>query len=289
MKNQEIIRELLPEGRPRSFFFTGKGGVGKTTVAAATAVWFARQGYRTLLVTTDPAAHLTQSLGTEVSPEATAVPDLPTTLFAARVDPDEATERYKKRVLDEARAQHGPEMLAAMKEELESPCTEEIAAFERFVDYFLDERFEVTVFDTAPTGHTLRLIGLSDAWGQKTPRLERVTQLLRDPERVSFALVLYPEHTPIAEAGRASRDLAAAGIGTSFVVANQVLPEEVCNTSFFIRRRQIQLEHLGRLHETFSCPVAQLPLMEDSILGLPMLTQVADRLWGGMTHAVIHH
>ena len=157
-----VAAALLPDGRPRTIFFAGKGGVGKTVASCATAVWSARQGHRTLLVTTDPAAHIGQVLGAAVGTEPAPV-DGVDGLWAARVDAKAAAIAYTDRIIADAVARgRSPAAIAAMREELDSPCTEEMAAFDQFIELASRDTFDVTVFDTAPTGHTMRLLELPD-------------------------------------------------------------------------------------------------------------------------------
>ena len=158
---------LLPDGSPRTVFFAGKGGVGKTVASCATAVWSARQGHRTLLVTTDPAAHIGQVLGAAVGTEPEPV-DGVDDLWAARVDAKAAAIAYTDRILADAVARgRSPQSIAAMREELDSPCTEEMAAFDQFIELASRDTFDVTVFDTAPTGHTMRLLELPIDWSRQ--------------------------------------------------------------------------------------------------------------------------
>ena len=158
---------LLPNGSPRTIFFAGKGGVGKTVASCATAVWSARQGHRTLLVTTDPAAHIGQVLGAAVGTEPAPV-DGVAGLWAARVDAKAAAIAYTDRIIADATARgRSPASIAAMREELDSPCTEEMAAFDQFIELASRDAFDVTVFDTAPTGHTLRLLELPIDWSRQ--------------------------------------------------------------------------------------------------------------------------
>ena len=277
---------LLPSnGQPKALFFAGKGGVGKTTVSCAVALRLGECGYRTLLVTTDPAAHIgnvfEQPIGNEIRPVKGVA-----NLFAVRIDPKAATEEYKKAVIEAARPRYSPEMLAALAEELESPCTEEIAAFDKFSRFLTDETFNVTVFDTAPTGHTLRLlqlpfdyslqVGLMVATGQESAglkdktkaRFETMIAKLRDPARSSFVFVVYPESTPVIEAYRAKLDLEKAGILTQLVIANQVLPADRCSHPFFQKRREMQERHLAEVSQKFDVPILEMPLFEKEIVGL---------------------
>ncbi len=284
---------------PRRVFVTGKGGVGKTTVACSTAVWAADQGLRTLLVTTDPAAHIGNVLETAVGDGVAPVAGL-RNLFAVRIDAKATTAAYIQAVLDDAALRMGPEAIARMREELASPCTEEVAVFQRFLDYLLGETYDVVVFDTAPTGHTLRLLELPMDYERQleakvstseesqavdaaqTERMRSALQLLRDPARTSFALIVYPETTPIAEARRASGELDDLGIGTALVVCNQILPEEACTNSFFRRRRAMQQEHLASIGKTFP-GVASLPLTQRAgdVRGVGALRDLARELYGG--------
>ena len=154
----------------RYTFFSGKGGVGKTTMACATAVQWAEQGLRTLIVTTDPASNLAdvfeQKIGHGVVP-ISAVPNL----FAMEIDGDRATDEYKERALAPLRAAFPPEMVRVMEEQMSGPCTSEVAAFDCFTDIIdgareHDRRFDALIFDTAPTGHTLRLLELPAEWSR---------------------------------------------------------------------------------------------------------------------------
>ena len=221
----DILPRILPKGRSRTLFFAGKGGVGKTVASCLTAVWLARQGYRTLLLTTDPAAHLGDVLGVPVGDEAAPVAGV-ANLWAAKIDPKAAADVYKAHILDDARGRGRPEQaIQVMAEELDSPCTEEMAAFDRFIDFAAQEQWQVVVFDTAPTGHTLRLLELPVDWSRQLnvkvfasvdsaaaddvakQRFGQVIVMMRDPERSTFAFVMYPEATPVLEAYRATFDL----------------------------------------------------------------------------------
>ncbi|MDT8306860.1 MAG: ArsA family ATPase, partial [Anaerolineae bacterium] len=153
-------------------FFSGKGGVGKTSMACATAVHYAEAGRRTLIVTTDPAANLAdvfeQPIGHAITPLAGI-----DNLWAMEIDPDRATEEYKERALSPLRAAFPPEMVAVIDEQMSGPCTAEVAAFDRFTDFLVLENaadqpvpFDVVIFDTAPTGHTIRLLELPAEWSQ---------------------------------------------------------------------------------------------------------------------------
>lgn len=280
----DLTHLLLPKGQTKSLFFTGKGGVGKTTISCITALYTAQRGFKTLLVTTDPAAHIGEVLGVEIGSEPIAVTE---NLFAVMVDQVEAFKEYKERVLNEARGKYSEDMILAMEEELNSPCTEEMAAFDKFVQFIESRDYDVIVFDTAPTGHTLRLLSLPFDYAKQVElmvsaqqaeikessqnRFREIINILKDKERTIFSLVLYPESTPIIESYRAMLDLRDAGIETQLVVANMILPEEVCTNNFFRNRRQMQMRHLQDIRQKFNLPVLQFPLMQEEIKGLSKL------------------
>jgi len=289
---------LAPNGHTRTLFFAGKGGVGKTVASCVTAVWLARQGYRTLLLTTDPAAHLGDVLDVPVGDEPTPVAGIPQ-LWAAKIDPKAAAEGYRARILEDARRQgRPPEAIRTMAEELDSPCTEEMAAFDRFIDYASQEGWQAIVFDTAPTGHTLRLLELPMDWSQQLDvkifasvdsraaddvakqRFGQVIAMMRDPERSTFAFVMYPEATPILEAYRAAEELRSVGVEPGLVVANQVLPAEQCTTPFARARRAMQEKYLAEIARRFPVPVVQIPLLPQEVKGLAMLAQLGEQIYG---------
>ena len=285
------------DGHGRTIFFAGKGGVGKTTVSCAAAVHVARLGFRTLLLTTDPAAHIGQVLEQAVTDVPVAVEGVPN-LWMARIDPKRATEEYKARILEDARHRCSASMITAMSEELESPCTEEMASFDKFTEYADGTTYEVIVFDTAPTGHTLRLLALPFDYSQQVElmvtttqdgnalrsetraRFDRMIARLQDPERTTFAFVLYPEFTPMVEAHRAMLDLKAAGIPTQLVVANQVIPAAQTANPFFARRRAMQMDYLRQVERQFEAPILILPLLDREIHGLATVGDVATLLFG---------
>ena len=281
---------FTPVNGTKAIFFTGKGGVGKTTLSCITAFYTAQKGFKTLLVTTDPAAHIGEVLDVKVGSEQTRITE---NLYAVIIDQEKAFIEYKERILKEARGKYSEDMLAAMEEELNSPCTEEMAAFDRFIQFVESKDFDAVVFDTAPTGHTLRLLNLPFDYAKQVEMMvsttessgvKEVTQnrfrdiisILRDKKRTVFSLVLYPESTPIMESYRAMLDLKDAGIETQLVVANMILPEEVCSNNFFKNRRQMQLKYLQEIKDRFNLPVLQFPMMQDEIKGLGRLKAVAS-------------
>jgi arsenite-transporting ATPase len=294
---EDIRVRIQPNGHQRTVFFAGKGGVGKTVASCITAVWLARQGHKTLLLTTDPAAHLGDVLDSPVGDEIAPVAGQPN-LWAVKIDPKAAAETYKARILEDARKRGRPEKaIAVMEEELNSPCTEEMAAFDKFIEYASQDEWQAVVFDTAPTGHTLRLLELPVDWSRQLDvkifasvdtsaaddvakqRFGKVIEMMRDPEQSTFAFVMYPEATPILEAWRAARELGTVGIHSGLVVANMVIPPEQANTDFTHARRSMQEKYLVEITERFQLPLAQIPLLPYEIKGLEMLARLGDQIY----------
>lgn len=294
---KELLARIRPNGHRRTLFFAGKGGVGKTVASCITAVWLARQGYKTLLLTTDPAAHIGDVLDTPVGAEISPVAGQ-SNLWAAKIDPKAAAETYKQRILEDARKRGRPEnAIATMEEELNSPCTEEMAAFDKFIEYASQEGWQAVIFDTAPTGHTLRLLELPVEWSKQLDvkifasvdssaaddvakqRFGKVIEMMRDPEQSTFAFVMYPETTPIIEAWRAAQELGTVGIKPGLVVANMVIPLKQADTTFTYARRMMQEKYLSEIVDRFHLPVAQIPLLPREIKGLSMLAELGDQIF----------
>ena len=235
----------LPFTPTRVVFFTGKGGVGKTSLACATAIALADAGRRVLLVSTDPASNLDEVLGVTLSPQPTAIPDVPR-LFALNVDPEAAARAYRERVVGPYRAMLPASAIARIEEQLSGACTVEIAAFDQFTGLLADPAttagFDHVIFDTAPTGHTLRLLKLPAAWTgfidanttgtsclgplaglQNQRELYRASlAALADREVTTVMLVSRPETSALAEAERTGAELAALGVTHQHLCINGV-------------------------------------------------------------------
>jgi arsenite-transporting ATPase len=300
---EAVAEKLQPvDGETRYLFFTGKGGVGKSTIAATSATKLAEAGYETLVVTTDPAAHLEDIFGEPVGHEPTSVSQA--NLDAARIDQEKALEEYRQQVLDHVTEMYEDKeeteidveaAIANVEEELESPCAEEMAALEKFVAYFEEDGYDIVVFDTAPTGHTLRLLELPSDWKgfmdlgsltkgaapAKGDQYDNVIETMQNPDKSSFAFVMYPEYTPMMEAHRAAEDLNdQVGIETAFVVANYLLPEEYGDNIFFANRRAQQQQYLGEIKDRFETPMMLAPLRQDEPIGLNELSAFGDVVTG---------
>ena len=198
----------------------GKGGVGKTTIAAAVAVALARRGLPVHLTTSDPAAHLSQTLADQVDH-----------LRVSRIDPRVETERYRQHVLDTKGRDLDAEGRAMLEEDLRSPCTEEIAVFQAFSRIIREARRSFVVMDTAPTGHTLLLLDATGAYHREVTRqmgasgVHMTTPMmqLQDPQQTKVLIVTLAETTPVLEAAGLQADLRRAGIEPWSWVINQSL------------------------------------------------------------------
>jgi arsenite/tail-anchored protein-transporting ATPase len=289
---------LYPQkGYRKNIFFAGKGGVGKTSLACITAVNSAKKGYKTLLLTTDPAAHIGRVLDKPVNNTITPIEGIDN-LYAVEIDQKKCTEEYKQNILKDAVTKFSANTIKAMEEELNSPCTEEMAAFQKFIEFATLEDFDVMVFDTAPTGHTLRLLELPLDWSKQIQmkiglsveasendllqkeRFEHVFAMMKDEKTTTFSFVMYPEKTPIIEAFRASNELRGLDIKTQLVVANLVIPEEQCQTPFFINRRNMQLKYIEEIREQFNdAELLTVPMFAEEIRGMDMLNQIAQQVF----------
>jgi arsenite-transporting ATPase len=291
--------------RPEYVFFSGKGGVGKTSMACTTAVYYADQGKKTLIVTTDPASNLAdvfeQTIGHHVTP-VTGVSNL----WAMEIDPDEATREYKERSLAPMRDLFDEEMLTVVEEQLSGPCTEEMAAFDKFTDFMEDDNWDVIIFDTAPTGHTLRLLELPVEWSkhirdsalgsgqtcmgpvaliqESKQKYDDAIARLRDTSRTRFVFVMQAEQTSLEETSRSIMELAALGVATSRVIVNGLIPEAEAANPFFRKRRDMQQVYLDRARQLYpDTPVQTMELLDSEMKGVAMFRRVAPMLFPGGT------
>lgn len=231
------------DGPTRYMFFTGKGGVGKTSLAAATAIKLADEGKKVLLVSTDSASNLDEMLGVALRNQPTTVPGV-NHLELANIDPGVAAESYRNRVVEQMGDRIGDDDKAAVREQLSGACTTEIASFGEFSDLLAGgaDDYDHIVFDTAPTGHTLRLLSLPKAWSgflennergasclgphsglkMQEDRFRRAMDTLSDPQRTSFVLVARPEASTLQEAARTSTELHELGLNNQRLIVNGV-------------------------------------------------------------------
>jgi len=276
-------------------FFTGKGGVGKTSVASATALDLADHGRRVLIVSTDPASNLDDVFRISVGTEPTAVPGADG-LWIMNLDPEAAAAAYRERVVGPYRGKLPASVVTGMEEQLSGACTVEIAAFNEFTSLLADpaitRRFDHVIFDTAPTGHTLRLLSLPTAWsgfietsshgasclgplaGLEHQREQYATTVrtLADPARTTVVLVSRPEPSALREAARTGEELRALGIANQELVLNGLLaaadPDDPVAAAFAGRQR----EALAQLPATLRhLPTITVPLVRTDLMGVEAL------------------
>ena len=279
----------------RYLFFTGKGGVGKTSLSCATALALADQGRRTLLVSTDPASNLDQVLSAGIGAEPTPIAGADG-LWALNIDPRQSAAAYRERVVGPYRGVLPEAAVKQMEEQLSGACTVEIAAFDEFSRLLTDEAtaaaFDHIVFDTAPTGHTLRLLQLPAAWqgylesnsggasclgpmsglqGQQAQFADTVANLT-DAALTRLVLVARPDQPSLLEAARTSLELARLGVASQHLVVNGVLVGEAgddATATAMMRRQANSLANLPA--ELQGLNRSEVSLSPVALLGLPAL------------------
>ncbi len=234
---------------PRFLFFTGKGGVGKTSIACATAFRLAEAGRQVLLVSTDPASNVGQVFGVSIGNQILPIASVPN-LSALEIDPQAAAQRYRDRIVTPVRGVLPDQMVKGIEEQLSGACTTEIAAFDEFTELLVGSArtrgFDHIVFDTAPTGHTIRLLQLPGAWSdfleagkgdasclgplagleKQREQYHSAVQALADPQRTRLVLVARAQAATLREAARTHEELAAIGMSQQYLVVNGVLPAD---------------------------------------------------------------
>ncbi|AND42896.1 MAG: arsenical pump-driving ATPase [Bacillota bacterium] len=245
-------------------FFTGKGGVGKTSTACASAVKLADEGKRVLLVSTDPASNLQDVLEVELTNTPMPVPGV-SNLSACNLDPEEAARAYREKTIGPYRGKLPDSVVATMEEQLSGACTVEIAAFDEFTSLLSDasvvEAYDHIIFDTAPTGHTLRLLQLPTAWSgfleesthgasclgplsglaEKKQIYSITMDALADSTQTTLILVARPDESSLVEASRAAKELKEIGIKNQSLIINGLMQSHIhddeVSASFFHRQR----------------------------------------------------
>ena len=277
----------------RHLFFTGKGGVGKTSLSTAAALTLADAGKKVLLVSTDAASNLDEMLGIELRNTPTSVPDAPG-LSVLNIDPDTAAEAYRQRVLAQMEIGVSEAELSTVREQLSGACTTEIASFDEFTSLLSDDdkHFDHIVFDTAPTGHTLRLLSLPKAWSgflsgndrgasclgphsglkMQEARFKAALDALSDPAKTTVILVTRPDKGAIAEAARTSQELRALGLNNQRLVINGVFHASEPTDAVACAIEALGQQALAEMPQSLSAlPQDRVPLRAFDTVGLPAL------------------
>jgi arsenite-transporting ATPase len=279
LPDAESLRALVAElaGRGRGLILTmGKGGVGKTTLAAAVALELARSGHEVELSTTDPAAHLAAVLATGVDGAGSVV--------VSRIDPERETASYTAEVLGEAGVGLDDAGRAVLEEDLRSPCTAEIAVFRAFARTVAGASERFVVLDTAPTGHTLLLLDAARAYhrevgrqgGAVPPEVEALLDRLTDPELTSVLVVTVPEATPIHEAAALQEDLRRAGIEPFAWIANQSLAVTATTDPLLAARAAAETHRLREVSTRFASRLALVPMLAEAPTGTEALSRLVS-------------
>jgi arsenite-transporting ATPase len=313
-----LMRHLLER---RLLFFGGKGGVGKTTCASAVALAASRAGKRTLLVSTDP-AHSTSDIFER--PFSRDERDVLPGLTGLEVDAELEARRYLDEVRERIAGMFSPSVVREAMRQIDMaasmPGLADVALFDRICDIIVTRRqtYDVTIFDTAPTGHTLRLLHMPEAmsaWVQALVERRRQAveasgavrgavdgDLQQDPivealerrqrrlvdvhdeitryESTAFVLVLIPERLPIEESARAVADLESAHLHVGAAIINRVLPEDLPGTYYQARKEQ-ERHYLDEIERRFrAVQRVRVPLLESDVHGIPALERVAEHLLG---------
>jgi len=289
------------ERPPRFLFFTGKGGVGKTSIACATAIRLAEAGQRVLLVSTDPASNVGQVFGVAIGNRVTAIPAV-ARLSALEIDPQAAAQAYRDRIVGPVRGVLPDVVVKSIEEQLSGACTTEIAAFDEFTELLtapaLLAKYDHIVFDTAPTGHTIRLLQLPGAWTgfldagkgdasclgplagleKQRTQYKAAVDALADPQRTRLVLVARAQQATLREVARTHDELAAIGLRRQYLVINGVLPRGESTLDplamAIFEREQVALSALPDVLR--SLPTDRVPLRPYNLVGLDALRRLLD-------------
>jgi len=288
--------KILPKKGTRFIFFSGKGGVGKSTMSCATAVWLANKSYNTLLVTTDPAPNLSDIFSQEIGSKITKINSV-NNLSAIEINPDQASEEYKDRVMSPLKGILDEKTLKVTREQMDSPCVEEVAAFDKFIEFMDDPKFDVVIFDTAPTGHTIRLLQLPQGWSEEIARggatcigpsdsltgakqkYDKAVSYLKDNDKTTFAFVMKPEDSSFFETKRSYAELEKLGIKSNVIIINGILPEEANTLEFYKKKRDAQESIIDEVKKNFdNSEIIKYPLKETELNGSELLMDVAKTI-----------
>ena len=287
------------EQPPRYLFFTGKGGVGKTSSACATSIQLAEAGHRVLLVSTDPASNVGQVFGVEIGNRIVGIEAVPG-LFALEIDPQAAAQAYRDRIVGPVRGVLPEAVVKGIEEQLSGACTTEIAAFDEFTALLTDSAlvagYDHIIFDTAPTGHTIRLLQLPGAWTgfleegkgdasclgplagleKQRTQYKSAVEALADPVRTRLILVARAQAATLREVARTHEELAGIGLKQQYLVINGVLPESAVSSDLLAKaiynREQAALLEIPAVLKAL--PIDQVGLKPFNLVGLDALRKL---------------
>lgn len=310
------------EKKPVYYFFAGKGGVGKTSVAAATALWFSKKGKKVLIISTDPAHSLSDSFEKRIGGDLRKIGK---NLYAVEIDPKKAMEEYKEKFLPKIENMDFLKGLG-MEDTFDyvgmTPGIDEMAAFDKFLQYMDSRDYDVIIFDTAPTGHTLRFLSLPDvldSWVGKMikirmrfagvanlvrrvlpfgnpeedggslgtenlelmkKRIESAKQILSNPDKTHYNIVMIPEAMSIYESERSLEVLKQYKIPVNSVIVNQMIPENP-KCDFCREKRRMQQERMREIGKRFAeFEIIKLRMFREEIKGLKPLEKAGKELYG---------
>ena len=284
---------------PRFLFFTGKGGVGKTSIACATAIQLADSGQQVLLVSTDPASNVGQVFGISIGNQITAIPSVPG-LAALEIDPQASAQAYRDRIVGPVRGILPETVVKGIEEQLSGACTTEIAAFDEFTalltESALTADYDHIVFDTAPTGHTIRLLQLPGAWSgfleegkgdasclgplagleKQREQYKAAVDALADATRTRLILVARAQQATLREVARTHEELTAIGFQHQYLVINGILPRSEADNDPLVaaihEREQTALSNIPEVLKGLPCD--EVMLKSFNLVGLDALRQL---------------
>jgi len=296
---RQVLRMKFLDVPPRFLFFTGKGGVGKTSIACATSIQLAAAGKRVLLVSTDPASNVGQVFGLTIGNQITPVTAVPN-LSALEIDPQAAAQAYRDRIVGPVRGVLPESVVKGIEEQLSGACTTEIAAFDEFtallIDGALTQDFDHIVFDTAPTGHTIRMLQLPGAWSgflqdgkgdasclgpmaglaKQRTQYQAAVDALSDAQKTRLVFVARAQAATLKEAARTHDELSGVGLTRQYLVINGVFPESEAAddplAQAIYQREQAVLAHLPDALR--GLPTDQITLKPFNLFGMPALKQL---------------
>ncbi len=287
---------------PRFLFFTGKGGVGKTSIACSSALQLAGEGRRVLLVSTDPASNVGQVFGVKIGNQVTPLTHASPNMFALEIDPQAAAQAYRERMVAPVRGVLPEAVVKSIEEQLSGACTTEIAAFDEFTALLVESErtasYDHIIFDTAPTGHTIRLLQLPGAWSgfldtskgggsclgtlsgleKQRTQYKSAVNALADPLRTRLVLVARAQQATLREVARTHEELASVGLLKQHLVINGVLPagevdQDELATAIY-RREQAALSAMPEVLK--GLPQDQVELKPFNLVGLNALCQLLE-------------